>query len=248
MMELLRISAVSYLNTFPFVYGIRESGDLNNYRLDLDVPSICAEKLINDQVDISLVPAGALTDLDEYHIVAPYCIGAVKEVKTVLLLSKVPLEKISRIYLDFDSLTSVRLVRVLANHYWKISPSFVPLEAGHLAGGEQPESVVAIGDKTFGMRQYYPYIYDLASEWIAYTALPFVFAIWISKRELPAEITEPLVRALEYGISHKSESLDYFSDRLPDCGDCLGYLEENISYHFDEQKKQGLAKFLKFLR
>jgi chorismate dehydratase len=242
MMGLLRISAVSYLNTFPFVYGIKESGFLTDYRLDLDVPSICAEKLKKDQVDISLVPAGALTDFEDYHIVAPYCIGAVREVKTV------PLEKISRIFLDFDSRTSVMLVRVLAEHYWKISPAFVPLEAGHLGGSELPESVVAIGDKTFGMRQHYPYIYDLAGGWIAFTGLPFVFALWISKKVLPARDTQPLVKALEYGITHKLESLDYFRDRLPDCGDCLGYLEENISYHFDEQKKQGLAKFLEFLR
>ncbi len=246
-MEPLRISAVSYLNTFPFVYGIRESGYLTNYRLDLDVPSLCAEKLKQDQVDISLVPAGALPEFKSHHVVAPYCIGAVNEVKTVLLLSKVPLEKISRIYLDFDSRTSVRLVKVLAGHYWKISPDFVPLQAGFLDGNDHPESVFAIGDKTFRMRHHYPYIYDLAGEWIGFTGLPFVFAIWISKKELPYHVTQPLIRALEYGIARKQESLDYFRDRLPDCDDCLGYLEENISYHFDEQKKLGLARFLELL-
>ncbi|MEI6174147.1 MAG: menaquinone biosynthesis protein [Bacteroidota bacterium] len=246
-MELLKISAVSYLNTFPFVYGIRESGLLQNFALELDVPSICAEKLENGTVDIALVPVGALPGIGQFHHISDHCIGAVGEVKTVLLLSKVPLEKISQVYLDYDSRTSVELVKVLAKRSWKIDPQWKNLKSGEALSMDNLESLVAIGDKTFGIRPNFPYVYDLAEAWIDYTGLPFVFAAWVSRKKLDDDRLMQFSRALAWGVSHKRESLEYFSDKLPGCDDCLSYLENNISYDFDEKKKMGLSKFLGYL-
>jgi chorismate dehydratase len=247
-MELLRISAVSYLNTFPFVFGIQQSGLLKNFKLELDVPSICAEKLKNETVDISLVPVGALPEIGQFNFISDFCIGAVGEVKTVLLMSKVPLDQISRIHLDFDSRTSVELVKVLAKHSWKIHPAWENLKAGHASAPSDIESLVAIGDKTFLIRQDFPYVYDLATEWIGFTGLPFVFATWVSRVRLPDEVLRQFTLAISYGVAHKRECIDYFSDKLPTSyDDSLKYLEENISYEFDERKKQGLRLFLKYL-
>jgi chorismate dehydratase len=246
-MALLKISAVSYLNTFPFVFGLRVSGLLKNFTLELDVPSVCAEKFKNETVDIALVPAGALPEIKQFHYISDYCIGAVGEVKTVLLLSRVPLARISKVYLDFDSRTSVELVRLLAKHYWHIEPEWEHLKTGITGVTEDIESLVAIGDKTFMIRNKFPYAYDLALEWINFTGLPFVFATWISRVALPAETLHQFKQAISYGIDHKRECLEYFSDKLPACGDCLRYLEENISYDFDDSKKEGLKKFLSLL-
>lgn len=244
----LRISAVSYLNTFPFVYGILKSGYLKDFRLELDVPSICAKKFKAGKADIALVPAATLPEINDPVIVSGYCLGAVQEVKTVLLLSQKPLKEITRIHLDFDSRTSVQLVRVLAKHYWKIDPLYDTLNPGQAELMIKPESVVAIGDKTFAMRKWFPYVYDLAAEWIDYTGLPFVFAVWVATRDLSEETILNFKNALSFGINHKADSLEFFKDRLPDFDDCLGYLEKNISYEFDEQKKTGLQLFLKLLR
>jgi len=246
MIPALKIAAVSYLNTFPFVYGIRASGYLNNYLLDLEVPTLCADKLKQEEVDIALVPVGALPEIKDYHIVSPFCLGAVKEVRSVLLLSHHPLQKIRKIFLDIDSRTSVKLVKILAKHFWRINPEYESVHIGQLPDTKQPQAVVAIGDKTFAMRNHYPYVYDLAGEWIKFTELPFVFALWISKRGLPDSLTDPFCKALSYGILHKRESLEYFKDKLPEDEDCLRYLEENISYDFDDRKKQGLFEFLNF--
>ncbi|MCK9202891.1 MAG: menaquinone biosynthesis protein [Bacteroidales bacterium] len=245
-MDFLKISAVCYLNTFPFVYGLKESGLLKNFRLELDVPAICAEKLKAHSVDISLVPVGALTDFGHFHFISGYCIGAVRPVKTVLLLSKAPLEKITKIYLDPDSRTSVKLVRILAKEYWDINPGWVDLQPGQVSAHTSLESVVAIGDKTFGLRSQFPYIYDLAEEWIRFTGLPFVFAVWISRDKLPSDVIRPFEDALAFGVDHKRECLDYFRDKLPPCDNCLDYLENNISFFMDERKKQGLEKFLTY--
>ena len=247
-MELLKISAVCYLNTFPFVFGLKESGFLQHFSLDLDVPSICAEKIKNGTVDIALVPVGALPEMRRFHYISDFCIGAVGEVKTVLLLSKVPLNQITHIYLDFDSRTSVELVKVLASHYWHIDPRWEKLKPGKAASTDDFESLVAIGDKTFRLRHDFPYVYDLAAEWIKFTGLPFVFATWVSREKLPDDVLNQFSRAIAYGINHKRECLEYFKDKLPACDDCLSYLENNISYDFDKKKKEGLNAFLSILR
>ena len=243
-MEILKISAVSYLNTFPFVFGLKESGLLQNFELELDVPSVCAEKFKKGMVDIALVPVGALPEIGEFSYISDYCIGAVAEVKTVLLLSKVPLEQIRQIYLDFDSRTSVELVKVLAGKHWDIHPQWTNLAAYQLSSMQELESVVAIGDKTLGIRSKFPYVYDLARAWINFSGLPFVFAVWVSRKTLPHQVLHQFTRALAYGIGHKIECLEYFSDKLPECDDCLSYLETNISYQFDAKKKEGLKLFL----
>ncbi len=247
-MELLKISAVSYLNTFPFVYGIQKSGILTNYRLDLDIPSICAEKLKNGMVDVALIPVGALHDFDSYEFITDFCIGAVDTVKTVLLLSQKPLSEIREIGLDYDSRTSVQLVKILAKHHWKIDPVWKDLLPGQALLEQGMEAIVAIGDKTFELVKKYPYCYDLAEEWIRFTSLPFVFAAWVTTEKLSGQVQNDLNRALDYGTSHIKETLEFFKNRLPAGEDCLSYLKKNISYSFDERKKKGLDLFLKYLQ
>ena len=84
-MKDLRISAVSYLNTLPFVNGIKNSGILKNYDLQLDIPSICARKFINKEVDVALVPVAALKNIKSYKLLNKYCIGSKGKVRTVIL-------------------------------------------------------------------------------------------------------------------------------------------------------------------
>ena len=76
MIKKIRISAISYLNSLPFVYGIKNSGFLTDYQMDLDAPAVCAQKLITDSVDIGLVPVAVLPELKNYHLLTNYCIGA----------------------------------------------------------------------------------------------------------------------------------------------------------------------------
>jgi chorismate dehydratase len=247
-MDLVKISAVSYLNTFPFVLGIKTSGELDDIELQLDVPSICAEKLKAGIVDLALIPAGALPDFDNPFFISDYCIGAENKVKTVLLLSHQPLDKITSIHLDFDSRSSVSLVQVLAKNYWKINPQWVPLPPGRAQKPEDLESLVAIGDKTFQISADFPYVYDLAEEWVKFTGLPFVFACWISTKPLHEGFLAHFNRALAYGIDHIREVPEFFRNSIPKGVDSIRYFEENISYTFDDKKKKGLELFLSLLK
>jgi chorismate dehydratase len=106
---------------------------------------------------------------------------------------------------------------------------------------------VAIGDKTFGLVNQYKYVYDLAGEWIRFTSQPFVFAVWLRIKSVEQERLEALNEALAWGIARKADALEYFRDKLPPCGDCLKYLEENISYDLDDKKKAGMKLFLRYL-
>ncbi|MCX6272040.1 MAG: menaquinone biosynthesis protein [Bacteroidetes bacterium] len=246
-METLRISAISYLNTTPFVYGIRESGFLDNYRLSLDVPSACAEKLVAGQVDIGIVPIAAIPRIPGASIVTDYCIGAVGQVKTVIMVSLSPLEKITTIYLDNDSRTSARLIQVLAKEYWKKEFIWKRLEPAVLQHLPEGSGALLIGDKTFGLEKVFPYIYDLAEQWQQWTSLPFVFACWVSRGELPEPFISQFNNAIEYGVTHMAEVVERIDPALfPDIN-ISEYLKNNISYPLDDRKKEGLKKFMTFL-
>ncbi|MDP4267994.1 MAG: menaquinone biosynthesis protein [Bacteroidota bacterium] len=245
MSQVIRISAVSYLNSIPFVYGIKNSGILENYSMELDVPSTCAEKLLKERVDIGLVPVALIPSLKEYHIISEYCIGAVGKVRTVLLLSNIPLNEIKTIYLDNDSLTSVNLLRVLLRDYWKIKPELRKISSPAELSQEHP--ALLIGDKTFPAESKYKYVYDLAECWINYTGLPFVFAAWISNKKLPESFISQFNQALLYGLNNIEDTVKTMNNIIPN-DIAIDYLKNYISYPLTKGKKEGMNLFLQKLR
>ena len=245
-MNPIRITAVSYYNTLPFIYGLKHSGLLSGYELSLDVPSECARKLITDEADIGLIPIGALPGIPGYHLVSDLCIGADKDVKSVLLLSNAALPHLKTIFLDTDSLTSVNLVKILAEKFWKISPEWKSLKEmkGKLSSDE---GMVLIGDKTFGLCTQFPFCYDLAGEWIKFTGLPFVFAVWISRKLLPANFSASFQSALAWGVDHRENSTIMAINPHITEQELVSYLKNDISYPLDAQKLKGMELFLKYL-
>ncbi len=237
----VKIAAVSYLNTVPMLYGIERQGELRAELL-LSPPAGCAEAFQSGEADIALVPAGALGELGGHEIITNYCIGASGPVRTVVLLSDVPLESITHIALDPHSRTSAALVQVLCRHHWGISPEFGELENYNTIGHHSPhEAFVLIGDKVFDHEDKFAYRRDLAEEWIAMTGLPFVFAVWVARQKVPPSTVEALEAALEYGVGHVDEAIEYYGH-----GDkkyAREYLTRNIDYRFDENKKKALTLF-----
>lgn len=245
-MKPIRITAISYYNTLPFIYGLTHSRLLSGYELNLEVPSVSARRLISNEAEIGLIPVGALPGIPGFQMVSNFCIGAEKEVKSVLLLANVALPEIKTIYLDTDSLTSVNLVRILAEKYWKINPQWKSIS--ELKGKLTPnEGMVLIGDKTFGLSGQYPFCYDLAGEWHKFTGLPFVFAVWISRKPLPVEFEKSFQSALSWGVDHREESIVMAVNPHITDQELISYLKNDISYNLDERKKKGMELFLKFL-
>ncbi len=242
-MDKLKISAVSYLNTIPFVYGIEKSGFLNDFLLELDVPSVCAQKLIENKVDIGLIPVAMIPQINTSYIISDYCIGSKGKVNTVLLVSDKPLEKIKKIYLDFESRTSVQLVRVLAKNYWKIDVEWKSLNKNSSVDFLKLEAAVIIGDKCFDLAKKFKYVYDLSYEWQKFSSLPFVFACWVANKKIAENVKNQFNKAIKFGVENIAKSIENVSAEI----DLYSYLTKNISYGFDKQKKQAMDLFLKYL-
>jgi chorismate dehydratase len=119
----IKVGAVSYLNTKPLLYGIKRHAVMHQIDLMESYPAEIARALIDGKLDLGLVPVAVIPKLKEHHIITDYCIGANGEVASVCIFSKVPLDEVKKVYLDYQSRTSVRLAQILLKEYWKVELS-----------------------------------------------------------------------------------------------------------------------------
>ncbi len=243
---MIRISAVSYLNTIPFIYGLKQSELIDNIDLRLDYPSVCADKLINNEVDLALVPVVVIPTLaDAAHIISDYCIGANGAVDTVCLYSDVPVNKIEKITLDYQSKTSVALLKILLEEYWKLSPRLIDSEVGFEQEISGKNAALVIGDRAFDLNKKHQYIYDLSAIWNKMTGLPFVFAVWVANKNLSNSFVTNFNKALEKGLNDIDNALIQEGSNYSQCESPRDYLNNKISYRLDSKKLEGMALFLK---
>ncbi|MGZ4075969.1 MAG: menaquinone biosynthetic enzyme MqnA/MqnD family protein [Bacteroidia bacterium] len=246
-MDKIKISIVSYLNSKPFVYGIEHSDILNEIELQQDIPSVCAQKLIDGKVDVGLIPVAVLPLLKEKYIISDYCIGAVGKVASVMLYSNVPLQQIRTVLLDYQSRTSVTLVKVLAKNFWKITPEWIPASVDFENKIDGTTAAVIIGDRTFGLENKYKYAYDLAEEWQKFTQLPFVFACWVANKKLQDTFIDKFNSVLKYGIDNRKTLIAELQKTSKYSMDVDTYLSKSIDYSYNDSKKQALELFLSYV-
>lgn len=242
-MKKIKITAVSYLNTKPLLYGIFKSKISQSIDLQLDIPSVCAQKLKAGEADLGLVPVAVIPELDAPHIISDYCIGTVGAVRTVCIFSEKPITQLRRIFLDYHSRTSVELTRLLIRDYWQLETELVPARPGfeEKIGGDTGGLV--IGDRAIGLAGRFPFRYDLGDAWMAHTGLPFVFAAWVSNRPLPEAFVSPFNHALQRGLTEIPQLVYLLPTPQPGF-DLKAYFTDHISYELDELKKLALRRFL----
>ena len=245
-MNKIRISAVSYTNTKPFIYGIQHTEILDKIDLSLDMPADCAQKLIDDVVDIGLIPVAATLNLPQWEIVSAYCIGAVGAVNSVFIFSNCEVHDIKYLQLDPQSRSSNNLARVLLKNFWKVKPQLITDAADYGQSTEANTAFVQIGDRTFGKKGNYKYVYDLAEEWQNFTGLPFMFAAWIANKPIPQEFMDEFNASLKYGLDHRQELFKELPMR--EDFDIVDYLMIKIDYEMTEDKKKALYMFLDFIK
>lgn len=236
-----KIIAVSYLNTIPFIYGLRHHANLGAELL-LAPPATCYKNFVEGKADIALMPAAMVPSLLDAEIVTDYCIGAVGCVRTVVVVGNTPIEKVKRIYLDAHSKTSVQLCGFLAKKLWHIEPEWVAMEDYSLLDkAQEGDAFLLIGDKVFDNEGKFTYSYDLAEEWHKATKMPFAFAVWVAHKGLSYEIHDELQAAFTFGIEHIYEAI--LESDYADRDYAYDYLTKNIDFLFDIQKHNALKKF-----
>ncbi len=210
-----------------------------------DYPARIAEMLLNDEIDIGLIPVAATIKMKEWHIVGDYCIGTEGEVASVCIFSQVPMEEIEEVLLDYQSRTSVALGKILLKKYWKKEVKLTD------ARGEDFRSRISgttaglvIGDRALEQRTSSQYIYDLGTAWKAHTGLPFVFAAWISNKPVSPEFILKFNHALGSGISMMDDVIKEIDFPIYDIKE---YYKKNISYRLDKEKMKGMQLFLSLL-
>lgn len=246
MIKKIRISAVSYTNTKPFIYGLQHNSIQNEIELSLDTPSDCAQKLIDNKADIGLIPVAAILSLSYWQIISDYCIGAVGAVNSVFIFSNCRIEEVNIIQLDPESRSSNNLAKVLLKNYWKINPQQIINATDYANSTNIKTAFVQIGDRTFGKKNKFPYSYDLAEIWQQLTGLPFVFAAWIANKPVDAEFMTRFNLALKAGLDARETVLKELPV-YPDF-DLHDYLFQKLDFNLTDDKKEALNLFLDYVR
>ena len=267
-MRPLRISAISYLNTAPLMWDFDHGNTGSEFDISYTLPSACARALEAGAADIGIIPAAAYAQLPDLMVLPGVAIASRRPVRSILLVSKVPVDKIRSVALDTSSLTSAALTKILfekwlggGRTFASMAPNIEEMLAHHDAG-------LVIGDPALQIDRSRYLTLDLAEEWIRYTGKPFVFAFWavrqqalcgdsrprLSASRSDARVPEPDLAAIfqqsrDHGLEPASLN-QIASEWAPRLGiseaDVRSYLTENIYYNLDAACLEGLQLFYRY--
>ena len=234
-----RVGSVPYLNAVPLTRGLED-------QVIFVTPSKLAEMLQRDELDAALVSVTEVLFNDRYDILDGIAVASLGEVKSVFLAHRRPIEKVTEVFCDTASLTSVNLLRVLLAERG-LRPEFRPL-AGY-EPATLPDYAMLIGDPAlnFLLGPHEHQIWDLGAAWYELTQLPFVYAVWALRRGVEnGRLRRQLREAKSFGLDTLDSVISNRSEYDPDFR--KDYLSWHIHYHLGADEKRGLAKFIDLLR
>jgi chorismate dehydratase len=258
-MKRLRISAISYLNTAPLMWDFEHGNtDVRSaFDISYTIPSQCATSLREGSADIGIIPVAAYASIPDLAILPGVAIASRRAVRSILLVSKVPLETIQTVALDTSSMTSVALIKVLFAKWWGGSRTFTPVAPDIEQMLKMHDAGLVIGDPALQIDRSRYLTYDLAEEWIRFTGKPFVFAFWAVRQAALGDAPRDMDLATVFQESRdhglQPENLDriarVWSSRLGlDEGGIKSYLTENIHYSLDPACLDGMQLFCQLAR
>ena len=256
-MPQLRISAISYLNTAPLMWDF-ENGQTadalkEHFQFSYTIPSQCADELKAGTADIGIIPVAAYTTIPDLAIIPDVAIASKNQVRSILLVSKVPLDKIRNVATDNSSRTSAALVQIFLRKFVGVNPGFTPQKPDLKEMLRWHDAGLLIGDVALQARTTGHYVYDLAEEWRRWTYMPFVFAFWAVRRQALENVSAGLniarvfQQSRDNGLQHVPEIADAWAGRLQlPAQDIHEYLTSNIDYSLDEENLKGLRLFYRY--
>lgn len=247
MSSLPRVSVVQYLNTVPLVWGMLKGDQQGKYDLTFTTPAQCADAVRLGQADVGIIPSIEYQRMENARILAGLAIASKTEVKSVLLLSKVPIEEVKTVALDNSSRTSAALLRILMRKFYSRFVSVTPSAPKPEEMLKRADAALIIGDPALTYDGSVAEVYDLAAEWKKFTGLPFVFALWVGpERANLSRWRNDFLASRDHGLQHVDEIAAEYAPQLQMKPEAIKtYLTENINYSLDEENRMGLRLFFK---
>ncbi len=246
-----RVSVVQYLNTAPLVWGMIHGSYGDRFDLSFTTPACCADHLRAGRADVGIIPSIEYQRIDDLKLLPGISIASKKRVRSVLLLTRIPIEQVRTVALDTSSRTSAALVEVLLRKFYRLDVATRPASPDPEAMLRASDAALLIGDPAL-VYSGNARVYDLAEEWRRFTGLPFVFAVW-AYRPGPALDPKSLTRdfrdSRDEGLAHVEDIAAEWAPRLGLTADAVKvYLTENIDYTLDEENLEGLQLFYRLAR
>jgi chorismate dehydratase len=258
-----KISVVQYLNSVPLAWGILDGELQDQYETFLSTPAECAEQLARGSVDAGLIPSIEFQRIKGTKIVPGVAIASRHRVKSVLLVSEVPLWRVRTVAHDKGSRTSVALAQIIFQEFYKRRPSFRPAEPDLANMLSTSDAALIIGDvalkfmevneipdidaqKTLVRHGGEPLqVFDLMERWQLLTGLPFVFAFWAVREGYKDRgLVDALNQSRDMGIEAIPTIAERYSTQLNMKKEFLqSYLETNVYYYLDRKCREGLELF-----
>jgi chorismate dehydratase len=250
-MRKLRIAAISFLNTAPLMWDFEHTGLGREFEILSTVPSECAEMLRTGAADIGIVPVIAYHSIPGLHIIPNIAIAAHGPVRSILLVSRMPLEKIRTVAVDTSSRTSVALARVLFRKWLGGGREFTSMPPLLDVMLKCCDAALLIGDPALTVDRTRYICYDLAEEWKRLTGQPFVFAFWAVRAQALSETDLDLTKVFQQSRDHGLANVDVLARTwAPRVGiseqAVRTYLTENIDYSLGPENIAGLELFFKY--
>jgi chorismate dehydratase len=226
----------------------------HDYRVDYTLPNVCAELLKTGMADIGIIPVAAYTTIPDLVVIPDIAIAARGAVRSILLIGKVPAEKMQRVAVDTSSRTSVALLRVLCEKLYGVKPEFVPKDPKLKHMLADCDSALVIGDPALLAKTEGYDVRDLATDWKNHTGKNFVFAFWaVRKAALAGQDATKVVRDFQTSRDNGLEpaNLDRIAKEwsvrlgLTET-EILTYLRDNIYYRLDADCLAGLRLFYQY--
>ena len=242
------IVGVQFLNARPLLAGL-EAGIAAPfpYRFETAEPSACADRLAAGEAVAGLIPVAALAGMPGVRALGGVGVAARHEVRSVLLISKVPLEQVTVLAAHTASRTSVALARLLLAERWRAHPRVVPARPPLAAMLAQADAAVIIGDPALAVHGRSGLVeVDLAGAWVEWTGLPFVFAVWGVAPAAPPAIAPLLEHSLTFAREHWAELLPrWAAAHGVGLEETRVYLEETLTHRLGGGERAGAAEFLR---
>jgi chorismate dehydratase len=248
-MPTLKISVVQYLNSVPLIWGMLHGRQQGVHELQFATPAHCADAVRDGRVDIGIIPVIEYHRMDDMQIIAGISIASKSRVRSVLLLSKLPIEKIQSVAVDTSSRTSVAFLRILLGKFYSRTANMLPAAPRPEEMMKRADAALVIGDPALTYRGS-ARVYDLAAEWKKFTGLPFVFAFWAGHRDKNlSKWRKDFEESREFGLAHVDDIAAEYALKLNmEPAEVKVYLTENIDYSLDEENCRGLRLFFKLAR